>query len=228
MQKMLSLIAGVLFVLAFVPYINSILRGKLVNGKRIYTRPSKVTWVIWATLDTITLAGMMAKDAVNGQIVGAVIGAWMVAVLTLIYGKPGWTRLDKFCLAGAALGITFMKVFNPTMGIVTSLSVVFLGSIPTFKGAYENPAQEDRTAWTIFWLSCVAAVLAIPTFDLDNASQPITFFVIESIMMWLLWKPRIKREPFEHLKKELMLQRQFYQDSIDQRPSGQSREEAER
>jgi hypothetical protein len=220
-QQVLSLIAGVLFVLAFLPYIRAIVKGQ--------TKPAKASWIIWATLDTITLAGMMAKDAVNGQIIGAVMGATTVAILSFIYGKPGWTKLDKFCLAGAALGITLWQVFDsPTLGIVTSLSVVFLGSFPTFKGAYENPEQEDRTAWTIFWLSCVAAVLAVPTWDLDNASQPITFFAIESIMMWLLWKPRIKEQSLEHLNGEEIRQRQLYHDLVDQRPSWQSREDAER
>lgn len=189
LKDSLSIIAGVLFVAAFVPYVRAILRKE--------THPAKASWVIWATLDSITFAGMLTEHTVNGQIVGAILGAWTVVALAVKYGKPGWTRLDKSCLGGAVLGIALWKVFsNPVLGIMTSLSVVFLGSIPTFASAWKDPSKEDRTAWTIFWISCVFAVIAIPAWTLADAAQPITFFLIESIMMYILYvRPRSMREP---------------------------------
>jgi len=184
MKETLSILAGLLFVAAFVPYIRAILRKE--------TKPAKASWLIWASLDTITLAGMFFKDTVNGQILGAVLGAWVVAVLALKYGTPGWTKLDKACLVGAVLGIVLWQVFNdPVFGIVTSLSVVFLGSIPTFTSAWKDPSRENKLAWTIFWVSCVCAVIAIPHRTLADAAQPITFFAIETIMMYILFvRPR--------------------------------------
>jgi hypothetical protein len=176
----LSTVAGILFVIGFVPYIYSILRKA--------TKPAKASWVIWASLDSITLAGMIAKDTINGQILGAVIGGWVVVIFALKYGIPGWTKLDKFCLGGAILGITLWQIFsNPIFGIMTSLNVVFLGSVPTFVSAWKDPSREDKLAWTIFWLSCVCAVIAIPHWTLEDAAQPITFFAIETIMMYILY-----------------------------------------
>src|SRR3990167_1688847 len=104
MQSIFSIIAGVLFVTGFVPYIWAIFSGK--------TKPAKASWIIWGSLDSITLAGMVAKDAVNGQIIGAVMGVWIVVFLTLKYGTAGWTKLDKFCLAGAVLGIMLWQIFS--------------------------------------------------------------------------------------------------------------------
>lgn len=63
-KETLSVVSGILFVTAFFPYIRAILAGK--------TKPAKASWIIWESLDCITLAGMYAKDAINGQIVGAV------------------------------------------------------------------------------------------------------------------------------------------------------------
>jgi hypothetical protein len=184
-RDILSVLAGILFIAAFIPYIYAILAGK--------TKPAKASWIIWASLDTITIVGMYVQNAINGQIVGAVCGAWIVAALALKYGTSGWTRLDKFCIGGAILGIVLWKIFsNPTLGIVTSLSVVFLGSFPTFASAWRDPSKEDKVAWTIFWISCVCAVVAIPRLTFEDASQPIVFFSIESIMMLLLFiKPNI-------------------------------------
>ena len=66
-QKVISVTAGILFLIAFAPYTYSIVKGR--------TKPAKASWIIWASLDTITFAGMAAKSSLNGQIVGAVAGA---------------------------------------------------------------------------------------------------------------------------------------------------------
>lgn len=184
LKDILSALSGIIFFIAFVPYIGAIVKGK--------TKPAKASWLIWATLDSIILIGMYFKHSLNGQIVGAVAGAWIIAILAIKYGKPGWTILDKLCLAGAALGILLWQIWdNPNLAIATSLVVILLGSIPTFVSAYKDPSKEDRKAWTIFFVSCVIAIPAIPVWTLENAGQPIVFLVVETVMMYLLYiKPR--------------------------------------
>jgi hypothetical protein len=185
LKEILSVLAGILFFVAFIPYIRAILRKE--------TQPVKATWIIWASLDTLTFAAMIAKHSVNGQIIGAVLGGWSIVFLALKYGMPGFSRLDKFCLGGAILGIVLWKVSgNATFGLMTSLIVVVIGSIPTFVSAWKDPSKEDKVAWTIFELSCVVAMFAIPTFTLADAAQPITFLLIETIMVSLVYlRPRM-------------------------------------
>lgn len=180
-MKTLSVLAGLLFIAGFVPYIRAIVRRE--------TKPAKASWLIWLALDVIAGMGMFAAGALNYQIVGATFGASVVVVLSLKYGStPGWTRLDKFCLGGAALGIILWWVFHdPAVGIVTVSVVALLGSIPTFASAWRNPSNENKTAWTIYWISCVCAVIAIPRWTLADAVQPFMFFAIESVMMCLLY-----------------------------------------
>lgn len=185
MQQILTTLAGLLMMAGFVPYIWAILRKE--------AKPAKASWVIWATLDTITLAGMIAKGSVNGQLIGAIIGAYITVGLALKFGKPGWTRLDRACLGGAVLGIALWAITaNPVAGIATSCGVIFLGSIPTFVSAWEDPTRENTLAWTLYWLSCVCALAAIPAWTLADALQPITFTAVETTMMViLLVRPRM-------------------------------------
>jgi hypothetical protein len=131
---------------------------------------------------------MYFKDSVNGQIFGAACGAWVVASFAIKYGTAGWTILDKFCLVGAVVGIVLWQFFHdPIFGIMTSLAVVFLGSIPTFVSAWQDPSREDKWAWIIFEISCVCALFGVPKWTLADAAQPITFFVIETVMMFILF-----------------------------------------
>lgn len=180
MQSFLSTVSGLFFLAGFFPYICAIFKGE--------TKPAKASWVIWASLDTITIAGMCEKGALNGQIIGAVLGAWIVVILAFRYGIPGWSKLDIFCLVGAVLGIVLWWAFNDaTVGIVTSVTVVILGSFPTFASAWKDPTRENRTAWTLMFISCVMALLAIPSWTLADAAQPVAFTIIETTMMYLLW-----------------------------------------
>lgn len=179
-KNVLSVFSGILFAIAYIPYIRTILNGK--------TRPSKASWIIWASLDVIVLAGMIAKHSLNYQIATAVIGSSIVAILSLKYGTSGWTKLDKLCLTGAILGVILWLTFdNPLFGILTSLGIMFIGSIPTFVSAWRDASREDKPAWTMFWISCVFALLAVPAWTVADAAQPITFFTVQTVMMYILY-----------------------------------------
>ena len=186
MQQILTTAAGILMIAGFIPYIRAILR------KENPAQPVKASWIIWVALDTITLAGMIVKGAVNGQMIGTIIGAYITVGLVLKFGKSGWTTLDKWCLSGSVLGIALWALTrDPIAGIATSCAVLFLGSIPTFVSAWEDPSRENRAAWTLFWLGCLAAIAAIPSSTLADALQPVTFTVVETTMMVILYvRPR--------------------------------------
>jgi len=70
---------------------------------------------------------------------------------------------------------------------MTSCAVAFIGSFPTFISAWKDPRKENKLAWTIFWLSCICAMIAIPRITFADAAQPTTFFLIESVMMYILY-----------------------------------------
>lgn len=191
MKDDLSILAGLLFFAGLARYGWAVWRDRK-NPKA--SKPIKVSWLIWISVDCISLAGMWARDALNGQIVGTVIGGIVVLILALFFGKPGWTKLDKFVLAGAVLGLLLWGAFDsPELGILMSGFLVLIGSIPTIRSAIENPSHEDRIAWTLYFVSCIFALLAVPRWDtLADTIQPVTFTIIETVMVIILYAPRRK------------------------------------
>lgn len=188
LKYIFSVASGVLMMASYIPYIVAILQKK--------TKPTKASWLIWATLDTITISGMYVEGALNSQILVAGIGSWLVFFLSLKWSIPGWTKLDKFCLCSAFASILVWYISNnPVYGIVISLAISFIGSIPTFASAWKYPVREDRFAWNISWFSSICAVIAIPDWTWADSAQPITFLFIISIMMYILYinqlKPRV-------------------------------------
>lgn len=185
MKETFSVLAGFLSIIAYVPYIRAIVKG--------YTKPAKASWIIWASIDTITFYGMYIEDTLNGQIIATVIGVWLIAALALKYGSRGWTKIDKSCLGGTVLSILLWQMFNsPTLGIVASVSAGSIGSIPTCAAAWNDPGRENKLAWTIFFVSCVLTVIAMPHWTWADATQPISFLVIGITMMYILYlRPRL-------------------------------------
>lgn len=174
-------ISGVLFFLGFGPYIWAILNHQ--------TMPSPVSWTIWASVDTLVLVAMKKKKAVTGQLTGAVCGAWLITTLALVFGKPTMGLIEWVSVAGAVIGIVlWQKTGDAILAIICSSLALFVGSFPTFANAYRNPSQEDPVSWTIWTISCVFALLAIPKgkWDLANTLQPLTFMVVETTVFFLV------------------------------------------
>lgn len=175
----MNTLAGVLFFVAFLPYIWAIVNSQTV--------PSPVSWAIWASVDTLALVAMRKERATSGQLTGAVAGAWIITVLALVFGRPAMGSIEWVSVAGAVAGIVlWQKTGNAVTAIVCSQIAVFIGAIPTFVGAYHNPTQEDPIAWSIWLASCICALFAIKKWDLANALQPLTFTAIEATMVFLV------------------------------------------
>lgn len=184
--QILSLLAGILVVVALVPYIRAILAG--------YTRPSKASWIIWCFLTVVTTVGMHQAGSLNFQIAIIAIGDVVVLCLAFKYGTPGWKPVEKWSLVGGAAGVLWWAVTqNPLYGILISQVVNFAGSIPTFTKTWEDPASEDKTAWTIIAISSLLQTIAsmMGPWTLEALAQPVTFLVLQVVMVFLIYvRPR--------------------------------------
>lgn len=189
MTALLSLTAGILYVVGYIPYIHSILKGT--------TKPVLSSWLIFATLDIITIAGMLSKDVLSGQMIGATAGSGIIATLAFVRGTSGWKALDIVCVTGAVIGLLLWTFSgDATLSIFLNISVMFIGCIPTFVSAWKNPLHENKVTWLIQLVSCVLQVIAIPSWTLAGASQPIGFLLMESIMVYLVWvRPLLQKSP---------------------------------
>ena len=183
-KEVLSTIGGILFVAGFFPYARAILRKE--------TKPARATWFIWVVLDLIIFTGMYVKGVTNCIITAAVVGGSVIFLLALKYGKGGWEKIDKWVLAGAGFGLLLWALFNsPLMGVVVSSTVMVVGSIPMFQNTWHDHSLEDKLAWTVFFIATIFGTLAVNEWTLIDASGPISYLVVQTVMMYLLFiKPK--------------------------------------
>jgi len=168
----LTTLSGLLYIAGFVPYIVAILRGKAT--------PQKSTWIVWSTLDLAALTAEMVSGHTSGTIIAGTVGASIVAILALIKGDKGWTKLDRFCLSSAVVGIVLWQLTNnENVGLIITLVVMLIATSATLRSAWKNPADENLLAWLLYVSGCVFGLLSVSQLTISTAAQPIVFTLID-------------------------------------------------
>ena len=165
-------LAGVMTLVAFTPYVRSILLGK--------TRPNRVSWFIWAFICTITAFAYRASGASATLWVAYVYAAMttLVALLSIKRGEPGFTWLDCVCFFGAVASLVPWFVFHDApLALYISIAIDVFAVLPTLHKAYRDPASEDPLAWTISATAMALNLFAIEDWSPRVSAYPIYCFI---------------------------------------------------
>jgi hypothetical protein len=184
---LLGKLAGFVSLLALIPYIRSILKGK--------TKPNRASWFIWAVVSTVLLASYHYS--------GATTTIWLAATFALIpiiisifsikYGVGGYEKLDIVCLVGAVTGLILWKLTsNPQTALYLNIAMDVLGFLPTIKKSYLQPETENTTAWLIALVANIVNVLALTTWQFKIAFYPI-YLLFMNFIVALLVTGRLQR-----------------------------------
>ena len=192
MTNILSQIAGLISLIAYVQYIVSVFKG--------HTRPSRSTWWILALVGALILLSSYsigARESIWIQIC-YVIGPLIIAIQSLKYGYGARLQVvDKICLAGAFICIFIWIIFNtPIIVFLRSIIIDFIGLIPTIKKSYYDPREEDPLAWTIETIASLLNAFGI-TFWFTMADKSwiyaIYLLFVNGLIMLLLLRSSLKR-----------------------------------
>ena len=169
-------IAGILTVLAVIPYIKDILHGS--------TRPNIVSWSLWVLLLLIGVLGQISAGASWSLIflIGDLIGTSFVLSLCIAgygYKKYGW--LEVVCFVLAIIAIVLWQLTNePLIAIWLAVAADFLASIPTLVKAYMDPMSEAPLQFFIIAFASLLAVLSTAIFDYANLLFPVYLLLINA------------------------------------------------
>jgi len=174
-------IAGIVSLIAFIPYCISAIQGK--------NRPNRATWFIWFFVSLILLASYRSAGATDAIWVSVanvfIIG--LVALLSIKYGEGGFNLFDISCFLGAMVGLVlwwFLR--SPLPALYISVIIDFIGALPTLKKSYLNPHEENRLTWALFWLANTINLFAINQWTWAMAAYPLYLFFISGTILWIL------------------------------------------
>jgi hypothetical protein len=185
----IGIIAGILALSGYIPYIYSIIAGK--------TRPNRATWFIWTIIGGLLAFSYLAEGDQNSiwLPIGYFLGPLIVAILSLRYGYAEWTRLDTICIVAAFISIVpWILSDNATITLLINLLIDSTGAIPTLVKTYREPETEDMTAWGIFFAANTIQLFAISMWNLA-ALYPIYLFFLAGTMVLFILKGKFSKKP---------------------------------
>ena len=167
-KEILSAIAILLTLAAFIPYIRAILSGMI--------RPHLFSWIIWgSTTFIVFLAQLDAEGGVGAWPIG-VSGIMTLFIALLAYVKRAdlsITLTDWTFLAAAFCSLPLWYLgSDPLWAVVVLTTVDLLGFGPTVRKAYRFPQSESLLFFSLFAIRNILAVLALETYTLTTVLFP--------------------------------------------------------
>ena len=182
-----SVIAIVLAIIGFVPYIALILRGQV--------KPHVFSWVIWGITTTIIFfAQLEAEGGVGAWPIG-LSGFVTIFIAILAYIKRGdatISKLDWGFLIVALASLPLWYITNDPLWTVVILTTVdMIGFGPTFRKAYHRPFEESRVFFIIIILRNVCSVVALEAYSVTTVLFPFCLAVGALVLLIILQHRRI-------------------------------------
>lgn len=186
---MLGQIAGLVFILGFMPYIYSILKGE--------TKPSRTTWVIWAVIGAISLIqdyAVGSRDSIWVSL-GAAIGPLSIALLSLKYGTHEKDSSEKYYFIGSAIALlVWFLTGSPILGLALNILIDFIGAMPTIIKTWKDPYSEDLTSWLFFLVGNSLNLFAVDKVFSLKSLYPLYLFFIAFVIVALSSKRFLIRD----------------------------------
>lgn len=169
-KQLLGAIAIGLTIIAYYPYIRSIIQGK--------TKPHVFSWVIWGTSTCIVFLAQLADKGGAGAWVIGFSGIISIYVAFLAYIKrsdSSITRIDGlfFIVAMTALPIWYLTS-DPLWAVVILTTVDVLGFAPTFRRSYIRPFEEQLMFYVVMALRNLVVISALENYSMTTVLFPAT------------------------------------------------------
>lgn len=177
-KEILVVVASILALIGNIPYLLDVTKGKI--------KPHPYTWFVWTLVSCVVFFGQVAKGAGIGAIPTAVSEIFTVIIFlfSIKYGFKNPPKADKYFLAIALLGlIPWFITKDPTLSIITVVSIDLIAFIPTLRKTYCYPKTEAPLLYGTNALRHFLALGALGSYNIATMLHSIVMIIINSIMV---------------------------------------------
>jgi hypothetical protein len=167
-NELLSAVAIALTLIAFFPYIRSIITGAI--------RPHVFSWVIWGATTFVVFLAQLEDGGGTGAWPIGVSGIITIFIALLAYSKHAdisITRTDWLFLVTALSSLPFWYIASdPLWAVVILTTVDVLGFGPTVRKAYYLPHSESLLFFGLFAARNLIVILALENHSVTTVLFP--------------------------------------------------------
>lgn len=172
MRFIVSITSGLLCLIAYVPYIRNILKGR--------TKPERMSWLLWFVLGMISFSAQASLGATFSLVLSAVLtlGSLVIFILSLRFGTGGLTRRDMVALVLSVVGFGLWIVTNrPLIALCINIVIGSLGTLLTILKIKEQPNSETSSTWLLASIAGLLSLLSINRIEFSLMAYPVYIVV---------------------------------------------------
>lgn len=181
-KETFSLIAIVITLTAFIPYIREIFRGTI--------RPHIFSWVIWGVTTLLIFLAQLEDNGGAGTWPIGVSASITIFIAYLAYLKRAdvtITRADWLFFIAALLSLPLWYwTSDPLWAVILLTAIDVAGFGPTVRKAYQFPYSESLLFFALFTLRNALVMLALENLTLTTLIFPAVMLILCVLMMAMI------------------------------------------
>jgi hypothetical protein len=176
-----GIIAAILTVISFLPYIRDTLRGK--------TRPHVYSWFLYSIIAILVFAIQLHNNAGPGAYITLIAG--LISILLFFLGLRMGTKditLSDTIVFVLTLGMIGFLVMSdkPFMSVVLACLIDLMAFIPTIRKTWYDPYSETLMLYTTNFVRYIVAIAALTSLTLINALYPVCWLLVNGLFAVVL------------------------------------------
>jgi hypothetical protein len=178
MQLWLGVIALMLNLIGYIPYIRDIFRH--------IVRPHRVTWGIWTILTAIAAVNQIKNGGGYSSLffVSTTILVTFTFLLSLRFGLGGASKLDRICLAlTIGLFVYWASVHDTRFSTLIAVIIDGIAAIPTLVKTFYRPETETYPQWVLAGLGGLFTLFAVTRLDWALLVYPAYVFLMNGVIV---------------------------------------------
>jgi hypothetical protein len=183
-----SAVATVLALVAYIPYLRDMFRGK--------AKPHLYTWISIFLVTAI----VAYIQLIGGSGVGAIpiiLGVGVDAVILFCcfkFGTKDVVFMDKVCLAASIFGVLFYVVAHskPVISLAIVTAAEIIAFIPTFRKTRNDPFSESLPSYYLIMLKLSLILIALQRYNLLTVSYSALWLLVFTVFLISTYRWRAK------------------------------------
>ncbi len=181
-KELLSTIAIAITLIAFIPYIRSIIRGTI--------KPHVFSWLIWGITTFVVFLAQLQDNAGVGAWPIGVSGVITLFIALLAFLKRGditITSLDWIFFIAAISSLPFWYFTSDPLWAVVILTIVdLLGFGPTIRKSYDHPFSESLLFFSLFAARNFIVIMALEYYSMTTVLFPLVIAIACTLLIIMI------------------------------------------
>ncbi len=176
----IGILAGVLQLAAFPPYLQDILKGN--------TRPNIVSWGLWTLIQGIGIWVMVASpDGFSWPLVLLCATTFNTSAVVLLclfgYGSKEFGKIERACLILALIAIgLWISIKNSALTLTFAILADLVAATPTLVKTWKDPHSEAVAPWVMISVAAALGALSTTIVDVENLALPIYLAAVNGLI----------------------------------------------